>query len=164
MLTGITAVSVRAHEYLGAAHEDPAAVDTTKLRLCCVRFAFLSISPATKEKVPATVGTPLSSPVELLSCNPDGSDPETTLHWYGVWPPVADKLSLNEVPTVAEFKAVVVIFGEDTEGATFTIADACLLLSAALVAVTVSCVAEAGATSMPLVEMLPAVVDQMTPV
>jgi len=34
------------------------------------------------------------APVELSGVNPDGSDPEVTLQWYGVLPPVALNVAL----------------------------------------------------------------------
>ena len=53
-----------------------------------------------KVDVPLVVGVPLIMPVERVSVSPAGSEPDVTLHVYGVVPPVAFSVCEYDEPTV----------------------------------------------------------------
>ena len=60
-----------------------------------------------KAKAPAVEGVPLMMP-PVVSTSPVGSDPEETVQLYPLpLPPVAERLALYAVPTVAPASAVV---------------------------------------------------------
>jgi hypothetical protein len=68
------------------------------------------------------------------------------------------------MPTCEGASVVVVIVSREAMVVTFTMAEACCAASAVLEAVTVRCVADSvpGACSIPLPEILPAVVVHVT--
>ena len=57
-----------------------------------------------KEKIPAVVGVPLITPVEMFNVSPPGRLPEATANMYGEAPPVTvigDEYARPTVPVLA---------------------------------------------------------------
>lgn len=119
-----------------------------------------------KLNVPDWLVVPESEPADCTAM-PLGSVPEARAQVYGDLPPLALNAPEYEVPAVASDKdAVVITRGGGGGAVTVTNADADLVESAALVAVTVAIesVVTVGARYSPAVEMVPIVSDQLTAV
>lgn len=82
--------------------------DTVTLRACVAVPAMLSVTLATKLKVPVAVGVPDKTPA-LLNDVPGGTVPERTENVYGGVPPLATIWSEIATPSVAFGRLVVVI-------------------------------------------------------
>lgn len=119
---------------------------------------------AAKENDPVASVLPEIIPPEL-NWIPDGNVPVLTLHLYGDTPPLAERELLYCVPLTASPIEFVLIAREGI-GATVRFTEAFALAFSALVAVTVTVVLllTAGAVNLPVLEMIPAVADQVTAV
>jgi hypothetical protein len=111
---------------------------------------------------------PATRPLELFNWSPGGRVPERTLHWYGNCPPLADNVTEYNSPVVAAGSADVTIDKGGgvvpLAGFTVTVAFACTLLFATLTAITVTgaMLVTQGAVKRPRLEMVPALVHQIT--
>jgi hypothetical protein len=94
---------------------------------------------AVKVNCPVCEVVPESKPL-LAKVMPVGRVPDAMLQWYGVVPPVADRVAEYTVPAVALAREVVVTESADTEGVTVTAALPNFVESTELVAVTVASV------------------------
>ena len=68
-----------------------------------------SVAETVKLKVPLCEGVPASTPEVEFSVKPVGRAPEASSQVYGLWPPVAAKVTEYAVPEVALDRLVVVI-------------------------------------------------------
>jgi hypothetical protein len=82
------------------------------LAFCCGEEE--SVTCTVKLDWPALVGVPLIVPA-LLKLRPAGNAPDTTVHEYGVVPPVAANVAEYAVPTIPLGNETVVIFSDPPE-------------------------------------------------
>jgi hypothetical protein len=115
---------------------------------------------------PVCVVVPEIRPLELSSVSPLGSEPELSLHRYGTCPPAAEIEAEYSVPLVTGGRLVVVIVKLEAPGLTVTVADAFLVASVWLTAVTVTVLAvpSLGAANDPCGEIVPKSAVQLTAV
>jgi hypothetical protein len=93
-----------------------AETTSDKETVCVWTGLLLSLTDATKLKVPVPVVVPERMPAED-KVMPAGSEPELRDHLYGVVPPVAAKVVENAAPLVAEGIEVDVIWRAGAAGA-----------------------------------------------
>lgn len=88
-----------------------AVEEIVMLKDCVPVLLFASFTCTVKDEVPEVVGVPAISPVDAVKLNPAGSEPDVTLHVYGVVPPDAVSVAEYAVLTVPLGSEVVVTVG-----------------------------------------------------